>query len=62
MAARADALDDFLAQVTAFGETHGVVQSHFKQQVVFGKIHTVAGDTGFYAQNILRLFTDPRGA
>ena len=59
MAARADALDDFLAEITALGETYGVIQGHFKEQILFIEIDAVPRNAGFDAQDILRLRADP---
>ena len=59
MAARANALDDFLAEIAAFGEAYSVIEGDFEQQIVFGEIDAVAGHAGFDAQNILRLRADP---
>src|SRR5689334_3788032 len=61
MAPGANTLDDFLAQVAALGEAHGVIDADLEQQIVFIEVETITGNTIFDAQYILRLCTDPGG-
>src|SRR5262249_53719477 len=61
MSPRANTLDDFLAQVAALGEAHGIINVDFKQQVVLIEVGTVARNSVFDAQYVLRFFPDPAG-
>ena len=59
MAARTNALDDLLAEITALVEADGVIKPDFEQQIILVEVHAVACNTGFDSQNILRFCADP---
>src|SRR6266545_3247133 len=60
MAARADALDDFLAQIATFGVAVGIFDTDFQEQIIVGEVDAVAWNSGLNAENIVRILADPR--
>jgi len=59
MTARANALDDFLAQIAAFGEAHRVIDANLQQQIILVKVDGRNEGYRLRSGEFLRLLADP---